>query len=1450
MTMAHARIAQGATLAILATLLSVVTSPPTAAHAADCPSGVVAESEPAAETEAAAQRLAELCDKPVEVLAEADETTKVVALPSGDFSLETYLEPQRVERGDRWIALDTNLERGADGRFRPRAAADVSFSAGGTGPLATYREGGADFTLTWPAPLPAGVVREDSVTYPEVHPGVDLVVRAVPGGFSHVLVVKSAQAAANPNVRETAYVIGGSATVTETNDEIVIKGPAGVIAGAPKAMAWDSTRQVRDPQTAALRREDPEGLAPPRAAEPSTAEAPSEFARRSELDVRVAGKRLTVSVDEDLLSAQATFPVYIDPTYSKYYAKWVPVNDTRPDTKWVSGSDWPREVIRIGSNWDSHGDVWRAHMQFDVSALRGKRVIKTPSVDAYLTHSGWCAGESLALWQTNAIDGNTPTWNGMKGKWLHGKAIHTKTVKVNSGCSGQKPDWVKFNASGVKTHVQRHADENFTSITFGLRVPTESGGHWVKAERGKIKLVVEYQSKPTSPVPVRTAPGGNCAASPGPWINDSTPALYATATDADNSVRLVFDVNGPTAPADYTSAAVASGKEATWTTPVLADGSYNWRVYATDGTDKTGWSKTCYFRQDHTPPTLPVIARKAGTPTPELGKPVTLIFSSTDALSGVERFDYGIGVDVKSSNVTASAGKAEVTFTADSGQTQIYVWARDNALNSSSRAIYNIFTGRVTPVEPMAVWRMTSNLRDDSGTIDDEGNTSEAPTAKDLRWTVSGTPTYSADRLNRGSTALNLTGTGCATTIPVVRSDAAFTATAWVKLTSKAAGSNRTVLAVAGTNAPAFALSYDQASDRWQTAITNADSATGTSTIARGTTSPTLNGWQHVAATVDPVGKTMRLYVDGAVQATTAISALPWRGTARTLVGCGGTAGVINEHLIGAVDDVAMWSGLLSDAQIAAARDELPAGVAAAWKLRGTGDDASNHGHTLTVPVPATPPTPEPTPEPEVTDDPAPDPGPGGGPTPPPGEEPTPEPTETGDPNEPDPTGSPEVPEETEEPSPDPSEEPTPEPTPAPTVPMEWTDDAYGRPGSAWYVSGDRCATTQHSVIRSDESFTLAVWARLDDPSAMNQTIIGTDGNRVSGLFLGARTNAAGVPFWALMMKASDSETSTSEWAGGSTDAFAATVGKWTHLTATYNATTKTMSLFVNGAKAASVVRSTGGNWNASGVFSLGCAKYAGARNDFFRGAITDVKVWRGALTDAAAAAVKNANPPVSVQAWYPLEGPRAEEPTNLEDRSGNARHLSMASGEPHWEQDRFASRNGALGLALDEGSCAETSAPVIQANESFSVAAWVSLDDLTGNRTVLSQSGSVKHRFLIEYAAGVGRLRVVMTGGDSADAPTAEVRSLAAPAAGAWTHVAAVFNGLTNKLTFYVNGDPQGEGITLTGSLWSGSSPLRVGCLALTGGTRSNYLGGIVDDVRVWTSTVDPDLFGTFAHA
>jgi hypothetical protein len=113
--------------------------------------------------------------------------------------------------------------------------------------------------------------------------------------------------------------------------------------------------------------------------------------------------------------------------------------------------------------------------------------------------------------------------------------------------------------------------------------------------------------------------------------------------------------------------------------------------------------------------------------------------------------------------------------------------------------------------------------------------------------------------------------------------------------------------------------------------------------------------------------------VGGKLTTETAIIALPWRGLGRTLVGCGGTATVTNTAMIGAVDQVAVWGGLLSEAQIAAAANELPAGVVGAWQLRETGADDTGHGYELTVPEPVVPePSPEPTPEPEPTEEPEP----------------------------------------------------------------------------------------------------------------------------------------------------------------------------------------------------------------------------------------------------------------------------------------------------------------------------------------------------------------------------------------------------------------------------------------------------------------------------------------------
>ena len=437
-------------------------------------------------------------------------------------------------------------------------------------------------------------------------------------------------------------------------------------------------------------------------------------------------------------------------------------------------------------------------------------------------------------------------------------------------------------------------------------------------------------------------------------------------------------------------------------------------------------------------------------------------------------------------------------------------------------------------------------------------------------------------------------------------------------------------------------------------------------------------------------------------------------------------------------------------------------------------------------------------------------------------------------------------------PTDDPTDDPT-DPAPTPTTPApapvraSWVDDPFGRTESAWNNSGENCATTSGAVLRSDESFSISAWAKLSDNQRFNQTVLGQDGNRVSAWYVGTRLDPVNnARQWTLTMPFGDDETGRFESALSTADQYAATSNKWTHLTAVYEHTTKKMTLFVNGVATGSITRA-GTPWSATGNFTVGCGKYAGAGTDYFTGAISDVRAWRGALTAAEVANVHGGNAAVTVEGMWPLDGPRADAPTNLEDRSGNGRHLTVA-GDYGWARDRGAGRDGALGLELAAGSCAETTGPVVRSDGSLTVAAWVLLDGLTGTRTVVAQSGATKQSFRLEYSGDVKRWRFVMPQADTATAPLVEVRSLTEPTPEVWTHVAAVHDLTAKKVRLYVDGDLQGE-VASSATPWNSTGPLTIGCAGLTNGTRANYLGGVVDDVRVWTSTVDPDLFGTFAH-
>ncbi|MGC4895272.1 LamG-like jellyroll fold domain-containing protein [Micromonospora sp. DT31] len=1312
------------------------------ARAVDACSPAIATSGAAtASTEKEAQSLADACDVPVEVLAQASETTKVFAQPSGDFEFESWSEPRWTKRNGTWRDIDTTLVVGDDGLVRPVAATvDVAFSRGGTGPFARMAGAGADFSLGWPTALPTGVINGDSITYPNVYPGVDLVVRAESGGFSHLLVVHDAAAAQLPAVRETRYVLGGSAEVTEADGGVTITGPEGLLAAAPPAKAWDS-EQPSDGGRGDGQPGTPEAPADPTG---STDRGPGDSATVTPVEVDVNGSSLTVSAAAEVLESPH-FPIFIDPTYDKRWARWAPVNDSRANTQWTSGTSWPREVARVGSNWDDYGDIWRSHFYFDTSALAGRRLTGTTSVDAYLVHTGWCAGESIGIWQTNSVASNTPTWNGMKDKWLHGGALQTKVGKANSGCTGQKPNWLSFNASGVGRHVQRHADENVESITFGLRMATESGGHWAKFDPANVKLKATYAYRPTFPVAIRTAPGGNCdPKSPGPWINQRNPTLYGKAIDGDGSVKIEFDLNGPTSPAQHTSAWTTSRQERGWTAPTLTEGNYNWRVRGTDTVDTTGWTANCYFSLDHTPPTAPVVTRTSGAPV--IGQPVTLVVTSSDARSGMKQFAYGIGVDAKQS-FTASTGTTTITFTpTEAERNTVFVWAQDKAGNYSTRTNFNFYTGRITEAQPQGVWRLDGTGHDDTG----QGRSLTVPTGLG----------YGPDRDGRAGAALTFDGAACAAAPPVARTDDEYTVAGWVKVTDKSV--NRVLAAQVGSSQAAFQLQHNGAKDAWELVLSGGDVSTPAfATIAAPTSTP-LGLWQHVAATVDPIGKLMRLYLDGRLVAEAPIPFPLWKAESRFLLGCTGDATTAAHPMHGSIDHVGVWQGLLSSQLIARAATELPAGLAGRWLLHGDGAEDTERSPGLVMPEG-----------------------------------------------------------------------------------VSWIDDQYGRQNSAATFDGTRCAATQTGpVLRTDKSFSVAAWVKLNAAGPGNQSVLGQDGTRVSGWYLGTRHSGT-TPYWSLMTKGSDDEGSTSHWVGSPT-AITADVGRWTHLTGVYDASAQTMKLYVNGDLGRSVTR-TDPPWHAGGAMTVGCALFAGTRGDHLNGAVSDVRVWHGALTDAEVGDVHGGNPPVKAEALWPLDGPESDTPTYLTDVSGNRRDLAI-QGPYSWTRDRGFGRDGALGLELTDGSCAETTGPTVRTDASFTVTAWVVLDDPTGRHAVLTQASSGPNPgFFLGYDPGVNRWRFEMaTAPDSTAAPSA-VASKDAPEPGAWTHLAGVYDMGSGQIRLYVGGQLQAEE-KAPSSPWMAGGPTLVGCGGSMNGTRNSRLGGVVDDVRLWTSTLSPDRISALA--
>ncbi|WP_430784612.1 LamG-like jellyroll fold domain-containing protein [Actinoplanes sp. G11-F43] len=152
----------------------------------------------------------------------------------------------------------------------------------------------------------------------------------------------------------------------------------------------------------------------------------------------------------------------------------------------------------------------------------------------------------------------------------------------------------------------------------------------------------------------------------------------------------------------------------------------------------------------------------------------------------------------------------------------------------------------------------------------------------------------------------------------------------------------------------------------------------------------------------------------------------------------------------------------------------------------------------------------------------------------------------------------------------------------------------------------------------------------------------------------------------------------------------------------------------------------------------------------------------------------------------------------------------------------------GVAGSALrfdGDGDSADTTAPVLDTTEDYTVSAWVTLDKLPGNyATVVSQDGRARENpFYLQY--GQGAFAFSTPGGNRA-------RLVVTPELNRWYHLAGVRDHSTGEVRLFVDGQrvaavPAGPDVVSTG-------PLSVG-RAKYAGNPTDWWSGSIDQVGAY---------------
>ena len=231
---------------------SAVAAPPAAAPAGQAPSRG-ANGELQAPDIATAKTIARLQGERVEVIGERTETSSTYALADGTMSTGLAGAPIWMRRGGDgtaaadWAPVDPTLEVAADGTVHPKGHPGDLVLAGEGVPkdgllLSMHGANGQSVGLQWDGPLPKPRLEGPRAVYPDVQPGVDLVVEATRTGYEQFFVLTRKPGRGQAPDLSLALRAEGLAAGATPDGGVQFTDAAGTVMGSSSTpLAWDAS---------------------------------------------------------------------------------------------------------------------------------------------------------------------------------------------------------------------------------------------------------------------------------------------------------------------------------------------------------------------------------------------------------------------------------------------------------------------------------------------------------------------------------------------------------------------------------------------------------------------------------------------------------------------------------------------------------------------------------------------------------------------------------------------------------------------------------------------------------------------------------------------------------------------------------------------------------------------------------------------------------------------------------------------------------------------------------------------------------------------------------------------------------------------------------------------------------------------------------------------------------